>query len=105
MVCKGLVDTQDMATSFGLKKIGLNALAEHFLGIELDKGVAVTNWENVPLQIRQIEYAALDAWVGLKVYQEMKRQKKSWKDIKTSPKINQGLLAQIMSMKRRRKRK
>ena len=87
LVCKGLVDTQDMATSLGLRKIGLKALAEQFLGIELDKGVALTNWENFPLNLRQIEYAALDAWVGLKVYQEMKRQKKSSKDIKTLPKI------------------
>ena len=105
LICKGLVDTQDMATSLGLQKIGLKALAERFLGIDLDKGVALSNWENVPLQIRQIEYAALDAWVGLKVHQEMKRQKKSSKEIKTSPKINQGLLAQIISMKRRRKMK
>ena len=105
LVCKGLVDTQDMATSLGLQKIGLKALAESFLGIELDKGVALTNWENFPLHLRQIEYAALDAWVGLKVYQEMKRQKKSSKDIKTSPKTNQSLLSRIINMKGRRKRK
>ena len=105
LVCKGLVDTQDMATSLGLQKIGLKALAEQFLGIELDKGVALTNWENFPLDLRQIEYAALDAWVGLKVYQEMKRQKKSSKDIKTPPKSNQISLADILMMKRRHKRK
>lgn len=78
LICKGLVDTQPMATSLGLQKIGL---AERFLGMKLNKRVALTNWENVPLHLRQIEYAALDAWVGLKVYQEMKRQKKSSKDI------------------------
>ena len=105
LICQGLVDTQPMATSLGLQKIGLKALAERFLGMELDKGVALTNWENFPLHLRQIEYAALDAWVGLKVYQEMKRQKKSSKDIKTSPNFGQGLLARIMSMKSRRKRK
>lgn len=105
LICQGLVDTQPMATSLGLQKIGLKALAERFLGMELDKGVALTNWENFPLHLRQIEYAALDAWVGLKVYQEMKRQKKSSKDIKASPNFGQGLLARIMSMKSRRKRK
>ena len=106
LVCKGLVDTQGMATSLGLQKIGLKALAEQFLGIELDKGVALTNWENIPLHLRQIEYAALDAWVGLKVYQEMKRQKKSPMDIKTSPRINyQNPLARFFMMKLRRKRK
>ena len=106
LVCKGLVDTQHMATSLGLQKIGLKALAEQFLGIELDKGVALTNWENFPLHLRQIEYAALDAWVGLKVYQEMKRQKKSPMDIKTSPRINyQNPLARFFMMKLGRKRK
>ena len=105
LVCKGLVDTQDMATSLGLQKVGLKALAEHFLGIELEKGLAVTNWENFPLHLRQIEYAALDAWVGLKVYQEMKRQKKGSKDIRTSPKTNQGSLARFLSVKSRRKRR
>ena len=106
LVCKGLVDTQHMATSLGLQKIGLKALAEQFLGIKLDKGVALTNWENFPLNLRQIEYAALDAWVGLKVYQEMKRQMKSPMDIKTSPKINhQNPLAWFISMRLQRKRK
>ena len=106
LVCKGLVDTQHVATSLGLQKIGLKALAEQFLGIELDKGVALTNWENFPLHLRQIEYAALDAWVGLKVYQEMKRQKKSPMDIKTSPRINyQNPLARFFMMKLGRKRK
>lgn len=105
LICKGLADTQDMARSLGLQKIGLKALAEQFLGIKLNKGVALTNWENFPLHLRQIEYAALDAWVGLKVYQEMKRQKKSSKDIKTSPKHNQSFLAHILGMKCRRKRK
>ena len=106
LVCKGLVDTQHMATSLGLQKIGLKALAEQFLGIELDKGVALTNWENFPLHLRQIEYAALDAWVGLKVYQEMKSQKKSPMDINTSPKINhQNPLGRFISMRLQRQRK
>lgn len=86
LVCTGLIDTQEMAKSLGLSatdKIGLKALAERFLGIELKKPKKVTtsNWENFPLKLRQIEYAALDAWIGLKIYQEMKHQQ-SIKDIK-----------------------
>ena len=71
LVCRGLVDTQHMATSLGLQKIGLKALAKQLLGIELDKGIVFTNWEKFPLTLSQIEYAALDAWIGLKIYQEM----------------------------------
>jgi len=85
LICKGLVDTQPMATSLGLQKIGLKALAERFLGMKLDKGVALTNWENFPLHLRQIEYAALDAWVGLKVYQEMKRQEEDITQLWSGP--------------------
>lgn len=76
LVCKGLVDTQAMAKDFGLRKVGLAALAEYFLHIDLDKSMALSNWEIIRLKLPQIEYAALDAWVGLQIYKEMKRQKR-----------------------------
>ena len=77
LICLGLVDTQKMAKSMGTnapQKLGLKALAEHFLGINLEKPkfVSRSNWENYPLTIRQIHYAALDAWIGLKIYHHMK---------------------------------
>ena len=77
LICKGIVDTQKMAKSVGAKssqKLGLKALAERFLGINLEKPKAVSrsNWEKYPLTIRQIHYAALDAWIGFKLYQHMK---------------------------------
>ena len=74
--CIGLVDTQNMAKDLGMLEIkrGLRSLAKHLLGIELEKPELVTmsNWENCPLTVKQIHYAALDAWVGLKIYQSMK---------------------------------
>ena len=74
--CIGLVDTQNMAKDLGMLEIkrGLKSLAKHLLGIELEKPKLVTmsNWENCPLTVKQIHYAALDAWVGLKIYQSMK---------------------------------
>ncbi|XP_020616399.1 uncharacterized protein LOC110054354 [Orbicella faveolata] len=77
LICLGMVDTQKMAKSMGTnapRKLGLKALAQHFLGINLEKpkSVSRSNWENYPLTIRQIHYAALDAWIGLKIYQRMK---------------------------------
>ena len=77
LICLGLVDTQKMAKSMGTnapQKLGIKALAEHFLGINLEKPkfVSKSNWENYPLTIRQIHYAALDAWIGLKIYGHMK---------------------------------
>ena len=77
LICLGMVDTQKMAKSMGTNappKLGLTALARHFLGINLEKpkSVSRSNWENYPLTIRQIHYAAVDAWIGIKVYQHMK---------------------------------
>ena len=75
--CIGLIDTQTMAKSVGVpasSKLGLKALAERFLGIHLNKpkSVSNSNWERFPLTIQQIHYAAFDAWIGLKIYQQMK---------------------------------
>ena len=71
LVCEGMTDIQTMVTRESGQKFGLKALAQLFLGIELEKSKKVTrsNWENLPLTLRQIEYAALDAWAGLKIYQ------------------------------------
>lgn len=78
--CKGLMDTQKMAKSIGIpvsQKLGLKALAKHFLGIDLEKpkSVSMSNWERCPLRLKQIHYAALDAWIGLKIYLHMKMVK------------------------------
>ena len=74
--CIGLVDTQKMAKSIGIpesQKLGLKSLAKGLLGIEIEKpkSVAMSNWEKFPLTFRQIHYAALDAWIGLKIYQHL----------------------------------
>ena len=80
LTCKGLVDTQKMAKCMGTKapkQLGLKALAKHFLGMNMEKPVSITrsNWEQYPLTFRQIHYAALDAWIGFKLYQHMKLMK------------------------------
>ena len=78
LVCHGIIDTQDVAKSHSssTQKVGLKALAERFLGITLAKSkrVARSNWENFPLTLEQIEYAALDAWTGLKVFKAMEQR-------------------------------
>ena len=75
LVLEGLADIQLMAKEIdpSMRKTGLKALAQTFLGIELDKTRAMSNWEKYPLTFTQIEYAALDAWIGLKIFQKMKR--------------------------------
>ena len=81
LICKGMTDIQAMGMRFlgmppSAPKLGLKTMAERFVGIELEKSkkVAMSNWENFPLKQRQIEYAALDAWAGFKVYHAIKRR-------------------------------
>ncbi len=81
LVCKGMADIQAMAMkSLGIPasapKLGLKTLAKRYLDIELEKSkeVATSDWENFPLQLSQIEYAALDAWAGVKIYKVMSPQ-------------------------------
>ena len=84
LVLEGLADIQLMAKEIdpSMRKTGLKALAQTFLGIELNKKTAMSNWEKYPLTFTQIEYAALDAWIGLKIFQKMKRHPKNYEEIK-----------------------
>ena len=80
--CKGVVDLVDLASKSGYTKKhgqGLKKLALNVLGIEMrkPKKIQTGNWEVFPLEHNQIEYAALDAWVGIKLFWHMKRKVKN----------------------------
>ena len=71
--CKGVVDLGQLASKIGCTKdqgLSLKALGQNLLGLEMgkQKKVQLSNWEEIPLQRNQIIYAALDAWVGIKLY-------------------------------------
>ena len=73
MCCAGREDTQILAVKLGIGRaegVGLKKLALRFLGVELNKPkrVSTSNWEAFTLSSSQIEYAAMDAWIGLKLY-------------------------------------
>ena len=94
--CIGLVDTQKLAKEVDMlesQKLGLKSLAKDLLGIELakPKSVARSNWEKCPLTVKQIHYAALDAWVGLKIYQSMKAMqgRSTYKSLEGSNLVNE----------------
>ena len=61
---KGLVDLRHIALKFypKLTKLGVQSLTQTFLKIQLDKDwkIRASNWENEPLNERQIAYAAND---------------------------------------------
>lgn len=71
-----LVDVRDMeAMRLGQPKkqaregLSLSILAERHLGKPLNKSLQVCDWSRRPLSPAQERYAALDAWVPLRVYE------------------------------------
>ncbi|MCG7586387.1 ribonuclease D [Photobacterium sp. OFAV2-7] len=78
-----MIDTQVMAAFLGYGvSAGFGTLVNDFLGIELDKGEARTNWLARPLSAKQLDYAAADVFYLLPLYQKLSAQveEKGWQD-------------------------
>lgn len=69
------VDLSDLAAKRGIITTGLRNLAGLFLNGRISKAAQVSNWEQNPLTRKQIQYAATDAWVSLRIYEELMRRK------------------------------
>lgn len=68
----GLVDTLRLSRcALPLRSFSLASVAEHLFGFTLDKSFQQSDWRRRPLSREQLEYAALDAVVALRVYQEL----------------------------------
>jgi ribonuclease D len=68
------VDTLRLARSaLRLPSYSLAGVVAHLFGIELDKSYQKSNWKRRPLTRAQIEYAAMDAHITLRVYDELQR--------------------------------
>ena len=77
--CKGVIELTELASRSGYTKEhgqGLKKLADNVLGIEMNKpkNVQLSNWETLPLRHGQIRYAALDAWIGIKLHSHMQKK-------------------------------
>mmetsp|Transcript_9231 Transcript_9231/g.27317 ORF Transcript_9231/g.27317 Transcript_9231/m.27317 type:complete len:132 (+) Transcript_9231:127-522(+) len=51
--------------------LSLSSLAEQYLGRPINKALQVSDWTRRPLSAAQEQYAALDAWVPLRVHEVM----------------------------------
>lgn len=69
---KGFVELQDVAKKMGLKNFGLKGMTEEVLQATISKSSKLTNWEAAELAPPQLKYAATDAWIGLRLYSELK---------------------------------
>lgn len=68
------VDTLRLARSaLRLPSYSLAYVSAHLFGIELDKSFQKSNWRHRPLTRAQLDYAATDAYVTLRVYDELRR--------------------------------
>jgi ribonuclease D len=68
----GFVDTLRLARSaLRLPSYSLASVSAHLFGIEMDKSFQKSNWRRRPLTRAQLDYAATDAYVTLRVYEEL----------------------------------
>jgi ribonuclease D len=72
---RGFLDLQKYVEAFGIKNKGVAKLAGIVLGFRISKNQQLTNWDAEVLTPAQQEYAATDAWVCLRIYNELQRCK------------------------------
>jgi ribonuclease D len=72
---QNFVELQNVAKAANIKNMGLRGMTEEVLQASLSKKAKISNWEVKALSPDQIMYAATDAWIGLKLYQTIKRFK------------------------------
>ncbi len=72
---RGFVDLLHAARRLGCSPMSVRGMAAIFLGIRVSKSAQMSNWERGRLTGKQRRYAATDAWVCLKVYEDIGRKK------------------------------
>jgi ribonuclease D len=71
----GLVDTLRLARSaLLLPSYSLAAVVAHLFGLALDKSLQQSNWRRRPLTRAQLQYAATDAYITLRVFDELRQR-------------------------------
>lgn len=65
----GFSDISEMTQALGIENTGLRSLAALLLNVRISKSAQVTNWARNSLTIKQVYYAATDAWISHQLYQ------------------------------------
>ncbi len=79
IVLAGLTDLSAIARIKGIIQTGARGLTARYLGKRLVKNAQTTNWARSELSEKQKIYAATDAWVCLKLYKKMKKDKTDYR--------------------------
>ena len=69
----GIIDLQQTVKTYGIADNSLRKLVAIILKRRLSKRQQLSNWEATVLSAAQIRYAATDAWVCLKLYDELQK--------------------------------
>lgn len=69
----GVFELTDLTRQLGFQVEGVKKLTGLLLGFRISKSAQTSNWEAEQLNEKQISYAATDAWVCLKIYEQLKR--------------------------------
>ena len=69
----GFTELSAMAREAGLQVESVKKLTALLLGFRISKSAQTSNWESPILTSKQLEYAATDAWVCLKIYEKLRR--------------------------------
>ena len=64
----GILDLGDVAKKNGLEQTGIRNLAGLFLHVRITKGAQSSNWAAPELSVKQLTYAATDAWICRELY-------------------------------------
>lgn len=71
------VDLQDVVRLFGIQDMSLQKIYANLFGKKISKAQRLSNWEAASLTIPQQEYAAIDAWSCLKIYEELEELRRT----------------------------
>ena len=71
----GFIDLQNEAERWGIEEKSLRKLSAIVLGQRVSKAQRLSNWEAETLTAQQQDYAATDAWVCVRILDELQRHK------------------------------
>ena len=67
------IDLQDMVRELGVEDQSLVKIYANLFGERISKAERLSNWERSELTDKQMEYAAIDAWACVRIYNEVSR--------------------------------
>jgi len=74
---KGFVDLQEYMPQFGVAEKGLQRLYALLFARRISKTQQLSNWEAPVLSAAQQQYASIDAWAPLRIYNYMEELRKN----------------------------